>query len=56
MKKRKMNFIDFILYLMLQKRKTTIIELDNYLKSKNSTYKISTSKKIYTKKVFNLRK
>lgn len=41
---RKMNFKDFVWYLIFQKGKTTSMELDEYLKNKNDTYEISISK------------
>ena len=52
---RKMNFEDFIWYLTLQKGRTTSMELDEYLKSKNDTYKISISKQAFSKQRLNLK-
>ena len=52
---RKMNFEDFIWYLTLQKGRTTSMELDEYLKCKNSTYKISISKQAFSKQRLNLK-
>lgn len=52
---RKMNFEDFIWYLTLQKGRTTSMELDEYLKSKNETYKISISKQAFSKQRLNLK-
>ena len=52
---RKMNFEDFIWYLTLQKGRTTSMELDEYLKCKNDTYKISISKQAFSKQRLNLK-
>ena len=52
---RKMNLEDFIWYLTLQKGRTTSMELDEYLKSKNDTYKISISKQAFSKQRLNLK-
>ena len=52
---RKMNFEDFIWYLTLQKGRTTSMELDEYLKCKNNTYKISISKQAFSKQRSNLK-
>ena len=46
---RKMNFTDFVWYLIMQKGRTTSMELDEYLKNKNGTYKISISKQAFSK-------
>ena len=46
---RKMNFTDFVWYLIMQKGRTTSMELDEYLKIKNGTYKISISKQAFSK-------
>ena len=52
---RKMEFEDFIWYLTLQKGRTTSMELDEYLKCKNDTYKISISKQAFSKQRLNLK-
>lgn len=52
---RKMEFEDFIWYMTLQKGRTTSMELDEYLKVKNDTYKISISKQAFSKQRLNLK-
>lgn len=52
---RKMNFKDYIWYLIFQKGRTSSMELDEYLKSKNNTYKISISKQAFSKQRLNLK-
>lgn len=54
-RKRKMNFTDYIWYLTMQKGRTTSMELDEYLKNKNGTYKISISKQAFSKQRQNLK-
>lgn len=46
---RKMNFTDFVWYIIMQKGKTTSMELDEYLKNKTGSYKISISKQAFSK-------
>ena len=46
---RKMNFKDYVWYLIMQKGRTTSMELDEYLKNKNGTYEISISKQAFSK-------
>ena len=41
-----MNFADFVWYLIMQKGRTTSMELDEYLKG---TYKINISKQAFSK-------
>lgn len=53
-RKRKMEFTDFVWYLIMQKGRTTSMELDEYLKSKNGTYEISISKQAFSKQRQNL--
>ena len=48
-RKRKMEFSDFVGYLIMQKGRTTSMELDEYLKNKNGTYEISISKHFLSK-------
>ena len=48
-RERKMNFTDYVWYLIMQKGRTTSMELDEYLKNKNGTYKISISKQAFSK-------
>ncbi len=52
---RKMNFKDYIWYLIFQKGRTSSMELDEYLKNKNNTYKISISKQAFSKQRLNLK-
>ncbi len=52
---RKMNFQDYIWYLIFQKGRTSSMELDEYLKSKNNTYKIGISKQAFSKQRLNLK-
>lgn len=54
-RKRKMDFTDFVWYLIMQKGKTTSMELDEYLKNKNGTYEISISKQAFSKQRKNLK-
>nr|MBP3680771.1 transposase [Clostridia bacterium] len=54
-RKRKMEFTDYVWYLIMQKGKTTSMELDEYLKNKNGTYKISISKQAFSKQRQNLK-
>ena len=54
-RKRKMNFTDYIWYLTMQKGRTTSMELDEYLKNKNGTYEISISKQAFSKQRQNLK-
>ncbi len=54
-RERKMNFKDFVWYLTFQKGRTTSMELDEYLKSKNGTYEISISKQAFSKQRLNLK-
>lgn len=54
-RERKMNFKDFIWYLTFQKGRTTSMELDEYLKSKNDTYEISISKQAFSKQRKNIK-
>lgn len=54
-RKRKMEFSDYVWYLIMQKGKTTSMELDEYLKNKNGTYKISISKQAFSKQRQNLK-
>ena len=49
------NNQDFIWYMTLQKGRTTSMELDEYLKAKNNTYKISISKQAFSKQRLNLK-
>ena len=53
-RKRKMEFTDFVWYLIMQKGRTTSMELDEYLKNKNGTYEISISKQAFSKQRKNL--
>ncbi len=53
-RKRKMDFTDYIWYLTMQKGRTTSMELDEYLKNKNGTYEISISKQAFSKQRQNL--
>ena len=48
-RERKMGFKDFVWYLIMQKGRTTSMELDEYLKNKNGTYEISISKQAFSK-------
>lgn len=48
-RERKMSFTDYVWYLIMQKGRTTSMELDEYLKNKNGTYKISISKQAFSK-------
>ena len=48
-RERKMRFTDNVWYLIMQKGRTTSMELDEYLKNKNGTYKISISKHAFSK-------
>lgn len=48
-RKRKMEFNDFVWYLIMQRGRTTSMELDDYLKNKNGTYEISISKQAFSK-------
>lgn len=52
---RKMNFKDYVWYLIFQKGRTASMELDEYLKNKNNTYKISISKQAFSKQRLNLK-
>lgn len=52
---RKMNFHDYVWYLTFQKGRTTSMELDEYLKSKNNSYEISISKQAFSKQRLNLK-
>lgn len=54
-RKRKMDFTDFVWYLIMQKGRTTSMELDEYLKNKNGTYEISISKQAFSKQRKNLK-
>lgn len=54
-RKRKMDFKDFVWYLIMQKGRTTALELDEYLKNKNGTYEISISKQAFSKQRQNLK-
>lgn len=54
-RKRKMEFTDFVWYLIMQKGRTTSMELDEYLKNKNGTYEISISKQAFSKQRQNLK-
>lgn len=54
-RKRKMEFNDFVWYLIMQKGRTTSMELDEYLKNKNGTYEISISKQAFSKQRKNLK-
>lgn len=54
-RKRKMEFKDYVWYLILQKGRTTSMELDEYLKRKNGTYKISISKQAFSKQRLNIK-
>lgn len=54
-RKRKMEFNDFVWYLIMQKGRTTSMELDEYLKNKNGTYEISVSKQAFSKQRKNLK-
>ena len=54
-RKRKMEFTDFVWYLIMQKGRTTSMELDEYLKNKNGTYEISISKQAFSKQRRNLK-
>ena len=53
-RKRKMDFNDFVWYLIMQKGRTSSMELDEYLKNKNGTYEISISKQAFSKQRQNL--
>ena len=53
-RKRKMDFTDYIWYLTMQTGRTTSMELDEYLKNKNGTYEISISKQAFSKQRQNL--
>ena len=53
-RKRKMEFTDYVWYLIMQKGRTTSMELDEYLKNKNGTYEISISKQAFSKQRQNL--
>ena len=48
LRKRKMEFRDYVWYLIMQKGRTTSMELDEYLKNKNGTYEISISKQAFS--------
>ena len=52
---RKMNFKDYVWYLIFQKGRTASMELDEYLKNKNNSYKISISKQAFSKQRLNLK-
>ncbi len=54
-RKRKMNFLDYVWYLTFQKGRTASMELDEYLKNKNNSYKISISKQAFSKQRLNLK-
>ena len=54
-RKRKMEFTDYVWYLIMQKGRTTSMELDEYLKNKNGTYEISISKQAFSKQRQNLK-
>ena len=54
-RKRKMDFNDFVWYLIMQKGRSSSMELDEYLKNKNGTYKISISKQAFSKQRKNLK-
>ena len=54
-RERKMGFNDYIWYLIMQKGRTTSLELDEYLKNKNGTYEISISKQAFSKQRQNLK-
>lgn len=54
-RKSKMEFTDYVWYLIMQKGRTTSMELDEYLKSKNGTYEISISKQAFSKQRQNLK-
>ena len=54
-RERKMGFKDFVWYLIIQKGRTTSMELDEYLKQKNGTYEISISKQAFSKQRQNLK-
>ena len=49
-----MEFTDYVWYLIMQKGRTTSMELDEYLKIKNGTYEISISKQAFSKQRQNL--
>lgn len=53
-RKRKMDFNDFVWYLIMQKGRSSSMELDEYLKNKNGTYEISISKQAFSKQRQNL--
>lgn len=53
-RKRKMEFTDFVWYLIMQKGRTTSMELDEYLKNKNGTYEISISKQAFSRQRQNI--
>ena len=50
-----MDFKDYLWYIIMQKGKTTGMELDEYLKVKNGTYKISISKQAFSRQRQNLK-
>lgn len=52
---RKMNFKDYVWYLIFQKGRTASMELDEYLKQKNNSYKISISKQAFSKQRLNMK-
>lgn len=52
---RKMNFKDYVWYLIFQKGRTASMELDEYLKQKNNSYEISISKQAFSKQRLNLK-
>ena len=54
-RRRKMDFTDFVWYIIMQKGRTTSMELDEYLKNKNDTYEISISKQAFSKQRKNLK-
>ena len=54
-RKRKMEFTDYVWYLIMQKGRTTSMELDEYLKNKNGIYEISISKQAFSKQRQNLK-
>lgn len=54
-RQRKMGFNDFVWYLIMQKGRTTNMELDEYLKHKNGTCEISISKQTFSKQRQNLK-
>lgn len=54
-RRRKMEFTDYVWYLIMQKGRTTSMELDEYLKNKNGTYEISISKQAFSRQRQNIK-